>query len=406
MNPSAILCADWGADQRKRAVYVADSSSRVVRRLPRAEWSLKSVLKAAAPWLPTAPVLVTFDTPLGVPASHMSALYGPGDGGRSGTFLDLVSRMSSIPRFYAPTSEPSEWHPERPFFAVPPRQGGLGEYVSAAAQFGVELKRDIDRVTAAKPVFVKSGIPGSVGSAAISLWRELAEQLAPERAFKVWPFEETLDQLLQVKQLIVAEIYPRAAYATALWDGSVDSRAPLVVAKTEAAVRARAIEVLEKATWVRQHGVTLQDLGHALSNEDDFDACVTAAALLRCVLEGLPLCPPTLNEPLVEGGMLGTGSVNLRLQSRAFSPLGRSDRTSRESAQGVSRRQPSAPKTQSGERVHVCPIPGCSKRFTGSRGGWDAHVGAARLHPGWHSDVRDPEARKRAFRAEFPEFFG
>ena len=30
---SAILCADWGKESPKRAVYVADVSARIVRRL-------------------------------------------------------------------------------------------------------------------------------------------------------------------------------------------------------------------------------------------------------------------------------------------------------------------------------------------------------------------------------------
>ena len=43
--PQAILCADWGKDIRKRAVFVADVSSRSVRRaVPRA-WSLAAVLE-------------------------------------------------------------------------------------------------------------------------------------------------------------------------------------------------------------------------------------------------------------------------------------------------------------------------------------------------------------------------
>ena len=56
--------------------------------------------------------------------------------------------------------------------------------------------------------------------------------------------------------------------------------------------------------------------GTEVMDEDDFDACVTAAALLRCILEGAPLCPAQLQSPASEGGMLGTGSVNLRFARR------------------------------------------------------------------------------------------
>ena len=51
-----------------------------------------------------------------------------------------------------------------------------------------------------------------------------------------------------------------------------------------------------------------------------------------------------------------------------------------------------------------CPIPGCTKVFRGTRGGWDAHVASWRMHPDWHPDVTDGEARKRRFRREYPRW--
>ena len=118
-------------------------------------------------------------------------------------------------------------------------------------------------------------------------------------------------------------MYPRAAYATALLDAAPTSRAPMVVAKTDAGVRREAIATLRAASWVGSLGVELRDLAEAEANEDDFDACMTAAALLRCVLEGSPLCPSQLESAASEGGMLGTGSVNLRLPQQTFARHGR-----------------------------------------------------------------------------------
>jgi len=51
-----------------------------------------------------------------------------------------------------------------------------------------------------------------------------------------------------------------------------------------------------------------------------------------------------------------------------------------------------------------CPIPGCTKVFHGTRGGWDAHVASWRMHPHWHPDVIDGEERKRRFRREYPRW--
>ena len=104
------------------------------------------------------------------------------------------------------------------------------------------MYRRIDRITGAKAVFIKSGIPGSVGSAACALWQELAPRLTASRGFKVWPFEGDLQVLLESSPIVVGEIYPRAAYATALLDVPPASRAPLIVAKTDAGVRREAIQ--------------------------------------------------------------------------------------------------------------------------------------------------------------------
>ena len=51
-----------------------------------------------------------------------------------------------------------------------------------------------------------------------------------------------------------------------------------------------------------------------------------------------------------------------------------------------------------------CPIPGCTKVFRGTRGGWDAHVASWRMHPNWHPDITDGEERKRRFRREYPRW--
>jgi hypothetical protein len=62
-----MLCADWGKDIRKRSLYVADVSTRSVRRVAGSAWSLGTVLKEAERWASIGPVLATFDAPLGIP---------------------------------------------------------------------------------------------------------------------------------------------------------------------------------------------------------------------------------------------------------------------------------------------------------------------------------------------------
>lgn len=245
---SAILCADWGKEFSKRAVYAADISARVVRRVPGDGWSFAGVLAEAQRWTSTGSVLATFDAPLGVPDSYLTALGRLPGAHPLATFLDLLARARSMPRFYDATTVALDWIVERPFFSVPKGDGGLRTYLDAAARFGVDMYRHIERKTGAKSVFIKSGIPGSAGSAACALWQELASELTAHRNFKVWPFEGEIQTLLKSTPIVVGEIYPRAAYATALLDLPAASRPPLDVAKTNVDVRRQAIAALKAAS--------------------------------------------------------------------------------------------------------------------------------------------------------------
>lgn len=399
---SAILCADWAKDAAGRAVYVADVLTRVVRRLQASAWSMSIVLEAARRWSSRGSVLVTFDVPLGVPESYLRAARQVQAWHSPFSFLKFLERVHTTTHFFEPTCVARDWSIERPFFSVPSGTGGLTSFIRAAERQGVNLYREIDNKTEAKPLFVKSGIPGSVGHAACALWQELGPRLVKKRSFKVWPFEGELKSLLQSTSIILGEIYPRAAYATALLDGTAESRPRLALAKTEADSRCDAIAQLEDAAWVRQHGVTIKDLHAARTSEHDFDACMTAAALLRSVLEELPLYTAPSSRAWAEGGMLGTGSVNLQMPQRGFRNVRRkpSLTVAEQWRQGAFTRSVSAR-----DRVFRCPIPGCSKEYRNTRGGWDAHVGSVSIHPSWYPELTSPRERKEQFRADFREFF-
>ncbi len=398
---AAIFCADWGKEPHKRAVYVADVETRSVRRVLSRGWTVARVLAEAKPWESKGSVLVAFDAPLGVPASYLAAVASRPGWATSRNFLEFMKVACATPGFFDATSNADEWTAEQPFFAVPAGQDGLGGYLRAAYAQGVDLYRAVDRQTRAKTVFAKSGIPGTVGSAACALWTELGTLLTADRTFRVWPFEGDLDTLLRTAPQVVAEIYPQAAYATALLDESAEGRPPLGLAKTVPEVRRSAITALQNASWVQQHSVILDDLADAQANEDDFDACITAAALLRCVLEGLPLSAALNDASAAEGGILGTGSVNLELSELVWSgsppspgfSRSRGDQSSTVASESIER------------RIYRCPIPGCHKTFVNSRGGWDAHVGSVRQHPEWHSALLSPAERRRQFERQFPSFF-
>jgi hypothetical protein len=278
---SAILCADWGKGTRKRAVYVADVTARIVRRIGASGWSVSALLQEAERRAGNGPVLATFDAPLGVPESYLFAARVVPSWRSPKTFLEFLAHAHSSPHFFDGRTVAAVWKVERPFFSIPAGEGGLGAYRREAARQGVNLERAIDKRTGAKTLFAKSGIPGSVGSAACALWQELGPQLVPSRNFRVWPFEGDLHVLLESTPVVIGEIYPRVTYATALLDTPAAARAPLSLAKTDESIRRAAIARLKVAQWVRLLGVTIEDLGDAQANEDDFDACMTATALAR-----------------------------------------------------------------------------------------------------------------------------
>lgn len=188
LGVSAILCADWGKEIGKRAVYVADVAAREVRRLDARDasgWSVSAVLSEADRLASRGSVLATFDTPLGIPESYLAAAARAQSWGSPTTFLEFLSQAHCSPNFFEGTSVAADWKIEQPFFSVPIGEGGLKSYYNAAAQDRVDLYRAIDKRTGAKTLFAKSGIPGSVGSATCALWKELGPLLERSRTFRV-----------------------------------------------------------------------------------------------------------------------------------------------------------------------------------------------------------------------------
>lgn len=152
---SAVLCADWAKEQTKRSVYIAHVQSG---RIPRVDgdWTLDTVLEEAAIWSKDGRVLTTFDLPLGVPKSYLAAAAQIPSWIGTHTFLEFLPQACATPLFFDSTSSATDWTPLRPFFAVPDGLGGLRSYEEAAARYGVNLLRDIDKKTNAK-FFDRSG---------------------------------------------------------------------------------------------------------------------------------------------------------------------------------------------------------------------------------------------------------
>jgi hypothetical protein len=286
----ALLCVDWGKHAAKRAVYAALPGERWTIRRERPEgegWTLPGLLDRARLLRDrtAVAVLVGIDAVLGLPARHARRPF-----------------LESLLALHEQGSLDGEIRP--PFFAVPKGKGSLGQWRDSRGG-DAAVRREIERLTGAKSVFIVSGIPGTVGSGSRALWRELAPMLERgDRDFALWPFEGKLEHLIAARRVVLAESYPRAAYAVAL-SPALPARL-LSIAKTRPEVRALWLAELAAAPWLAR--VELRDLDAARASEDDFDAMLTAAALVRLLDERRPLSCD-LVDPRTEGGILPTGGI-------------------------------------------------------------------------------------------------
>jgi 8-oxo-dGTP diphosphatase len=383
-----IVSVDWAKETKGRAVYTASPKQvgwSIERPLPPdGGWSLGEVLelaeRLAEPFGGSA--LVAIDAALGVPVG-----YGRQTGLESfPEVMDWLHRQGALARSIR---DPDQWCPESPFFGVNPGEGGLNRYVERAGGRAV-FYRECDRVTGGNPVFAVSGIPGTVGSGSAALWREILDARQSHRQeLRIWPFEVELDEVSDAGVLAIAESYPRACYGVALAPSL--PALPRSIAKTDSNERRARLHELTSAPWVHAADVELGGLERAAAGEDDFDALMQAAALVRMVASEIPLSSH-LADPAWEGGILGTGGLVLREPSRARSRPRRAQQS----------------RSRSGSRtgsLKQCPIPGCQKVFRSGRLGWDGHVGSASLHPEWEPTLSSPEERKLAFREQFSEWF-
>ena len=295
-----IIAVDWSKDPRKRAAYRADLSSRVISRLG-FDGTFAHLLRYAAALTP--PVLIGVDAAIGFPAAAWERL-GSRPGRVPVNFIDYLFGPSLPADFFEAVSTPAEWSPLRPFVRPPPGQRWSLKAFEEASSDG--FYRQIDKRLHANPIFVTSGIPGSVGSGTRALWRELIE-LAGVLPYSVWPFHGPLSSLLESGKPVVAEIYPKACYGIAL-SGTLPARLTTVF-KTRLPARQATLGALLAARWVAREGVVVEGVDAAMQNEDDFDALISTAALTRLHLEDAPMESPGTVDAVAEGGVLGAASV-------------------------------------------------------------------------------------------------
>ena len=296
-------------------MHVADLAVRRIWHEERSNWTLKALLELAAELAQHGSVLAGIDAALGIPAGYWDEVQTRDWGiqGSPTNFIDWLRRLAADTEFFAEVQEPRQWRVDRPFFRVPGRKGGLNDFKN---RFSDGFLRPIDKLTGAKPLFAVSGIPGTVGSGTRALWKELIPLLRAKRDFAVWPFEGALPELLSRHGIVLAETYPGLAYAAALAPTLPAAR--WKVAKTQRHARKHAGELLMASPWIQESGVALGDLDPARNDEDAFDSHLTAAAVLRCGLEGRALCDAKWIDKCAGGAMLLAGPVDPSRPARSF----------------------------------------------------------------------------------------
>ncbi len=299
-----FISADWSGQAQKRAVWVADlRGKRLFRPETAGQWSLDALLELARSL--AGRVLVGIDVGFGVSRAYWKLVVKNCPDSPPGNFVQWLSGLDVDGEFFTTITNADHWRVGQPWFAVPRGAGSLTAFVR---RMGDGLRRELAVKTGAKPIFIVSGIPGTVGSGTRAIWRELIPLLRVPRDFALWPFEGDASLNHPEHKILLAETYPSLAYAAALAEEL--PAAPVRVAKTRAGMRGDACDLLGNALWVRKHRVDIGDLEPARASEDHFDALFTAAAVLRCAVEGLPIVFPRWIDAEVEGSMLLAGPVD------------------------------------------------------------------------------------------------
>jgi len=279
-------------------------------------FTLTALIRAASRYTTQGLVLIGIDAPLGAPRTLLAATYRALGVSSTSTFIEWLRKAAIWPDFFSRAVEGEPWSPLRPFFRVSAGAGSLGGVFGNMRALGVEPLRIVDDRTGAKSPFILSGIPGSVGSSVANLWPALAGIVANHPgAVRVWPFDQREPESGGAG-VVLAEMYPRALYALALSETAMPGPGRMKLAKTDPRCRHAAVARLMGQRWVRDFGVRFEDAEPETMTEDSFDAFVSAAALLRCVLEGTPL--GWSDADAFEGGILGLDSLDLTLPERTF----------------------------------------------------------------------------------------
>jgi hypothetical protein len=294
-----LYAADWARDEGNRVCARVDVDKRTVTFVDNMRLTFASLLDLVRRES-TGRSLLSFDLAIGIPAELRFS-----DGEPTNSFLDWIKHHSNNNDFWRETKDSEIWSTSKPFISVPAGNGALTKFTDKA---GCNLKRSFDKQFQGKSPLIVSGIPGTVGSATRSFWRELVEFLGAERDFSIWPFEGSFEDISEMSQIVVCENYPAISYTGVFAREFPSPR--IRINKTIKESRIEAIESLDNIEWLQRCEVRLPNLECCIESEDYFDALMVGLAKLRCVLEAPHLLEESRENKLLEGDIVCSGVID------------------------------------------------------------------------------------------------
>ena len=114
-----LLCADWSKQYKGRALYAADVRARKLFRVEAPGLTVYSALEKARELAAGKNVLLSFDLPLDLPQSYLSAIRTRRHWEGALSFIEFLPIAARTPSFFVSGRDASAWSILKPFFDVP-----------------------------------------------------------------------------------------------------------------------------------------------------------------------------------------------------------------------------------------------------------------------------------------------
>jgi hypothetical protein len=244
--------------------------------------------------------VVGFDFPIGIPARYASLISAT-------AFRPFLLQLGAgaFSDFYRISETAADISRHRPFY---PYRSGNTRHVHLVSGLGMTCINDLRRQCelgyhgrkAACPLFWTLGA-NQVGRGAILGWRDVLVPALRDPSTRLWPFDGSLESLLESGSIVIAETYPAECYGWFF-------QRPIVKTRLESRMEAGPAML----TWARSANIILDPaLRQAIEagfpqGDDAFDAAVGLFGMLEVLMRRRGSGEPMLDSVRhVEGWIFG-----------------------------------------------------------------------------------------------------